>query len=71
MKIRKDRTFILRSEAFAIMMMISKKDPVLKFQILMDQVKGTNIKIATFSGGHMSHIENTRELIHTLKIFVN
>lgn len=71
MKIRKDRTFILRSEAFAILMIVGKKDPALEYQSLMDQVKGTNIKIAEFCGGHMSHIENKKELIHTLKIFVN
>jgi len=71
MKIRKDRTFILRSKTFTILMIVSIKDPVLEYQSLIDQVKGTKVKIAKFSGGHMSHIENKKELINTLKMFVN
>jgi pimeloyl-ACP methyl ester carboxylesterase len=71
MKIRKDRTYILRSETFTILMIISKKDPVLEYKSLLDQVKDTKVKIAKLSGGHMSHIENKKELINTIKIFIN
>ncbi len=70
MKIRKDRTFILRSELFPIMMIISKKDPALDYQSLLDQVKNTSVHVAEFPDGHMSHIENKTALLDSLKKFI-
>ncbi len=70
MKIRNDRTFILRSESFPVMMIISKKDPALDYQSLLDQVKNTNVHVVEFPDGHMSHIENKTALIESLKKFI-
>jgi len=71
MKIRKDRTSILNSSSFPILMIISKLDPALAYQDLIDQTKNTTVLIREFPDGHMSHIENKKELIDTLIQFVN
>jgi len=70
MKIREDRTSILNSSDFSILMIISKLDPALAYQDLIDQTKNTSVLIQEFPDGHMSHIENKNELINTLVEFV-
>ncbi len=71
MKIRNDRTSILNSSDFPILMIISKLDPALEYQDLIDQTKNTLVLIQEFPDGHMSHVENKNELIDTLIKFVN
>lgn len=71
MKIRNDRTSILNSSDFPILMIISKLDPALEYQDLIDQTKNTTVLIQEFPDGHMSHVENKNELIDTLIKFVN
>lgn len=66
MKIREDRTSILNSSDFPILMIISKLDPALAYPDLIDQTKNTSVLIQEFPDGHMSHIENKNELINTL-----
>lgn len=70
MKIRKDRTFILKSNDFPILMIISKQDPALDYHSLVDQTKNTQVLIKEFADGHMSHVENKNELIRTFKSFI-
>lgn len=70
MKIREDRTSILNSSDFSILMIISKLDPALAYQDLIDQTKNTSVLTQEFPDGHMSHIENKNELINTLIRFV-
>jgi len=70
MKIRKDRTSILKTTNFPILMIISKLDPALAYQDLINQTKNTPISIREFPDGHMSHIENKNELINTLVQFI-
>jgi len=70
MKIRKYRTYLLRSNDFQRMLIIGKKDPVLDYESLIKQTKGTNVKVIEFPDGHMSHIENKEALILALKDFV-
>ena len=70
MKIRKDRTSILQTKDFPILMIISKKDPALEYQSLIDQTKNTPVLTHEFPDGHMSHVENKEELIQTLVKFV-
>ena len=65
MKIRKNRTAILQL-SIPILLILSKKDPVLNFDENMLQIKNTNISSATLPDGHMSHIENTQELLSVL-----
>jgi len=70
MKIRKDRTYLLKSNTFHKMLIIGKKDPVLEYGSLIKQTKGTNVKVIEFPDGHMSHIENKDAIINTLQQFV-
>lgn len=71
MKIRKDRTEILKNKDLKKMLIIGKKDPLLNQQELHQQVKNTNTTVVEFSNGHMSHIENREELIIILSKFCN
>ena len=71
MKIRNNRTFLLKTSNFPILMIISKLDPALEYQDLINQTKNTPVLIQEFLDGHMSHIENKNELIKTLIKFTN
>ena len=70
MKVRKDRSFILRDAGFPILMIISKKDPALEYTSLIEQVENSGIEKYEFPDGHMSYIENKDEIIPVLKQFV-
>jgi pimeloyl-ACP methyl ester carboxylesterase len=70
MKIRKDRTTLLNNTKQKLMMMISKKDPVLDYNALINQTKNTTVKVVEFSDGHMSHVENKKDLLKELMHFV-
>ena len=62
MKVRPDRTTILSKETLPVLMIIGKQDPALDYQSLLQQSKSKNITSVIFEDGHMSHIENEREL---------
>jgi len=66
MKIRKDRGFILKEEAFPILLVLGKKDGVLPYEETSNQIKNTKVSLKTLSDGHMSHLENTQSLIRIL-----
>ena len=70
MKIRIDREVLLNFSPYPKMMVISKKDPVLNYEDLLDQVSSTSVKKVIFPDGHMSHIENKEELLIALKEFI-
>ena len=70
MKNRKDNTAILHKSSFPIQMIIGKQDPALDYDSLINQTTGTNVEVVEFPDGHMSHIENKNELIHSLKSFI-
>ena len=70
MKIRKSRTKVLKMNIFNKMLVIGKQDPALEYESLIKQVKNTNVKVAEFPDGHMSHIENKTELFHTIRNFI-
>ena len=70
MKIRKDRTHILKNSRFKQMMIIGKKDPVLNYDRLIQQTNNTAVKIIEFPDGHMSYIENKPIFLHTLVHFI-
>lgn len=71
MKIRKNRTKILESRDFPILMIISKKDPALDYKTLLKQSDLGKVKKVVFEDGHMSHVENRVELTQALKDFTN
>lgn len=62
MKIRKDRSLILKNASFPISLILGLQDPVLSYAESILQIQNTNIKLITFAYGHMSWIENRAEL---------
>ncbi|MCA0932546.1 alpha/beta fold hydrolase [Lutimonas saemankumensis] len=62
MKVRPDRTNIISKESLPVLMIIGKKDPALDYQSLLDQSRHKNVTAVIFDDGHMSHIENERDL---------
>lgn len=70
MKQREDLSELYQNKQFPIQMIIGAYDPVLNAQILQQQIAGTKVKATTLSGGHMSHIESSDELIKALSTFI-
>jgi pimeloyl-ACP methyl ester carboxylesterase len=68
MKIRKDREVILHFAPYPIQLVLGKKDGVLIYDETIDQIEGTKVELTTFPDGHMSHIENEKEL---MKVFID
>jgi len=70
MKIRKNRVELFRKATYKKMMIISRKDPVLQYDILIEQTKNSDIEIVEFPDGHMSFIENKEENTYKIKHFI-
>ncbi len=70
MKIRKDRTAVLKKASFKILLIIGLRDPILQYSDLIEQTQNTKVKIAELPNGHMSHIENKKEVIGLLVDFL-
>lgn len=70
MKIRKNRELILQNRSLKKMMIIGSKDPVLEYNTLIKQTTGTDVKVVEFPDGHMSHIENKKELSYNINQFI-
>lgn len=70
MKIRKDREVLLHFAPYPIHMALGKKDGVLNYEETVDQISGTQVELTTFQDGHMSHIENEKELKTVLADFL-
>jgi pimeloyl-ACP methyl ester carboxylesterase len=70
MKIRKDREVLLHFARYPILLILGKKDPVLNYQENVQQVENTNVKLLSFPDGHMSSIENKRQLKKVLADFL-
>ena len=69
-KIRKDRTHLLKEGTYKKLLIIGKKDSLLDYNSLIQQTDNTDVGIVEFPDGHMSHIENKDSLIATLKDFI-
>lgn len=70
MKVRRDRETLLHFSPYKKMMIISKKDPVLNYDLLKQQVKNTDVIIVEFPDGHMCHIENKKDFTYNLLHFI-
>lgn len=70
MKIRKDRSKLIKKGRFKKLMIIGKRDPVLDYDSLYEQIENTDVKVAEFPDGHMSHIENKEVFSHTIMQFI-
>lgn len=69
MKIRNDREVLLHFSPYPILLILGKKDPVLNYSENLEQLEGTDVKLASFEDGHMSHIENRDQLTPVLLDF--
>lgn len=67
MKTRNDREVLLHFSPYKKVLVLGKKDPVLDYSSLIDQVKDTDVQLIEFKDGHMSHIENKDALIQVLR----
>ncbi len=70
MKIRKDREVLLHFGPYPKLLVLGKKDTVLIYNENKDQIEKTNVQLVTFPDGHMSHIENKKELTTVLLDFL-
>lgn len=70
MKIRKERAFILQSSSYPKLLILGKKDPVLNYDENSEQLINTDVELVTFPDGHMSHVENRKELQKVLMDFL-
>jgi len=70
MKIRKDLEKVFQFGSFKKMMVISKKDPVLDHDSLLEQASKANAKVIEFADGHMSHIENKESYSYNIMHFI-
>lgn len=66
MKIRKDREVLLHFAPYPIQLVLGQKDGVLNYDENINQIEGTKVQLTTFPDGHMSHIENEKELKQVL-----
>ena len=69
MKMRFDREALLHFSPYPKLMILGKKDPVLNYEDLIDQIKDTQVEKLELPDGHMSHIENQQEVIVALQEF--
>ncbi|MGC1632455.1 MAG: alpha/beta hydrolase [Gelidibacter sp.] len=70
MKIRKDRSLLLKQMMVSKIVLLGEKDPVLEYDSLKAQLISLGIEMDSFSGGHMSYIENKDELAYKLMQFI-
>lgn len=70
MKIRKPREDILQFTTFPKLLILGKQDPVLNYEESTTQIENTSVQLITFPDGHMSHIENEKELMNVLLDFI-
>ena len=70
MKVRPGSQLFFRSADFNKAMIISKNDPVLNYESLIDEAKNNGAKIVEFSDGHMSYIENKDDFLQEILLFV-
>jgi pimeloyl-ACP methyl ester carboxylesterase len=70
MKIRKNRLEIFRKINIPKLLILSEKDPILNYSENRKQVEESTIQLATLPDGHMSFIENRKELIAVLDAFL-
>ena len=70
MKIRKDREVLLHFAPYPIRLVLGKKDGVLLYDENIDQIEDTKVQLTTFPDGHMSHIENEKDLKKVLGDFL-
>lgn len=70
MKRRPDRSELLKNPSFKKMMIIGKKDPVLNYNALIEELRNTDVTIVELPDGHMSYIEDKKEFTYSIMHFI-
>jgi len=70
MKIRPNRNHILTNATFKKLLIIGEKDPVIDVNISLEEAQKTNSEYVILDGGHMSYVENTKQLLDALQSFL-
>ncbi len=70
MKIRNDREVLLHFSPYKKMMILGKKDPILTYPDILEQLLNTDVRLVELPDGHMSYIENFEETLTAIKSFV-
>ncbi|WP_132704987.1 alpha/beta fold hydrolase [Winogradskyella wandonensis] len=70
MAIRPNRYDVFKSINGKKVIIIGEKDWIVDKELVLKKTKNTDIETVIFSEGHMSHIENKKELSYFLKRFV-
>ena len=70
MRVRENKEEMFEALTVNKMMIISRKDPVLNYSSIIDEVKRTKSPVIELSNGHMSHIENPKELLVAITSFL-
>ncbi len=70
MKIRDHRDMLLHFSPYKKLIIAGKKDPVLDYKALEEQVKNTEVELVLFPDGHMAHIENYEACLFELDWFI-
>ena len=71
MKIRTDNGKFFKNLDLPKLLILGRKDSVLPFEETAKQVENSDIQLEALSFGHMSHLENQKELLLILKKFFN
>jgi pimeloyl-ACP methyl ester carboxylesterase len=70
MKIRPNREHVLMNASFKTLQITGKEDDVICLGLVQKESIRTQTPLIILSNGHMSHIENKKELIVALKQFI-
>nr|WP_321221462.1 alpha/beta hydrolase [uncultured Psychroserpens sp.] len=70
MLLREDKFDFYKKLEAEKLIIIGKKDPVIKGKAILNETRDTNINCHELALGHMSHIENKEELSYIIKQFV-
>ena len=70
MKIRPDREVLLHFSPYPVLFIAAKKDPVLSFDDLNEQMQAEKVESVVTENGHMSHIEDTETVFEAVKGFI-
>ena len=58
MKIRPDRTSVMKNRSFSKLLIIGTEDPIMTRTSLIKEAHESETNFVEISGGHMSYIEN-------------
>lgn len=70
MKLRKDRTDVLKHLTIKKLIIAGKNDPILSLEDLKKLKSINSLDISVLEGGHMSHIENKEDFLQEIVHFI-